>query len=313
MTELPPILILIFNRPDKTELLIKHLSAVKPRKLYIAADGPRTNREQEITDKTRKIIDDHINWDCDVQRLYRSENLGLRVAVSSAIDWFFEKEQSGVILEDDCLPDPTFFRFCTELLEKYRDEDRIMHISALNSFPTQSDPNGYYFSIYPKSWGWATWKRAWKRYDDSVEKYQIASKSNKWKAMFQTALDMTFWKLIIEKMSTKNSKMRSTSWAYFWTLSVRYHDGLCINPNVNTIQNIGFDLDATNTSESGNFSNYMRNIEVESIQFPLIHPSHIQSHKEEDHKFLKYHLINSRIRRFLIYLKLLFPFLKPLK
>lgn len=313
MTEHPPILILIFNRPDKTELLIKHLSVVKPQKLYIAADGPRTKAEHKLTEKTRKVIEDHINWDCQIQKLYRSENLGLRIAVSSAIDWFFESEQAGVILEDDCLPDPSFFQFCSELLAKYEDNKRIMHISALNSFPNQSNPNGYYFSIYPKSWGWATWKRAWVKYDDSIEKYQVATKSDKWKQMFQTSLGMTFWKLIIEKMSFKNSKMRSTSWAYFWTLSIRYHDGLCINPYVNTIKNIGFDLDATNTSESGNFSDYMRNMPVESIQFPLIHPTNFQSNKEDDDKFLKFHLINSRTRRFLIYLKMLFPFLKPLR
>ncbi|MEQ8556264.1 MAG: nucleotide-diphospho-sugar transferase [Cyclobacteriaceae bacterium] len=313
MIDIPPVLVLIFNRPDKTELLIKHLSTVKPQKLYIAADGPRSEKESQLTEKTRKVIEEHINWDCEIQKRYRSENLGLRVAVSSAIDWFFESERAGVILEDDCLPDPTFFQFCKELLEKYKDNDQIMHISALNSFPKPTDLNGYHFSIYPKSWGWATWKRAWEKYDDSIEKYQVATKSDKWSEMFQTSLGMTFWKLIIEKMSIRKSRMRSTSWAYFWTLSVRYHDGLCINPNVNTIKNIGFDLDATNTSESGDFSDYMRNIAVESIQFPLIHPSDIKSDKEEDHKFLKYHLINSRTRRFLIYLKMIFPFLKPLK
>ncbi len=313
MIEIPPVLVLIFNRPDKTELLIKHLSSVKPQKLYIAADGPRNKKEQELTEKTRKIIDNHINWDCEIQKRYHTENLGLRVAVSSAISWFFENEQSGIILEDDCLPDPTFFQFCKELLEKYKDNEQIMHISALNSFPKPTDLNGYYFSIYPKSWGWATWKRAWELYDDSIEKYQLASKNDKWKKMFHSKLGRTFWKLIIEKMSIKNSKMRSTSWAYFWTLSVRYQNGLCINPYVNTIKNIGFDLDATNTSESGSFADHMRSISVSAIQFPLNHPNNLQPDLNEDHKFLKYHLINSRNRRILIFLKMIFPFLRPLR
>ncbi len=313
MIETPPILLLIFNRPDKTELLIKHLSAVKPQKLYIAADGPRSKEEKDITDHTRKTLENSIDWKCEIYKLYRSENLGLRVAVSTAITWFFENEDAGIILEDDCLPDPSFFTFCNELLPRYANNDKIMHISALNSFPEPTNPNGYYFSIYPKVWGWATWKRAWQLYDDSLSKYTAITKVSKWDEMFKSRLGKTFWRLIIEKMSLKNSKMRSGSWAYFWTLSVRYHNGLCVNPNVNTIKNIGFDLDATNTSESGSFSNYMRNISVSNIKFPLTHPAEIAESKIEDHKFLKFHLINSPYRRLKIFLKMVFPFLKPVR
>lgn len=164
-----PVLFTIFNRPDTTQLVFEKIREFKPSKLYIAADGPRADREGEdaLCRETRGVI--NVDWDCEVQYLYRSENLGCKLGMSGAIKWFFENEPEGIVLEDDCLPGEDFFRFCDTLLEKYRDDTRVAHIAGTRM--TLNDKFGdatYYFSKYTHIWGWASWRRVWKNYDENL-------------------------------------------------------------------------------------------------------------------------------------------------
>jgi hypothetical protein len=162
-----PILFLVFNRPETTARVFEAIRNAKPSRLYIAADGPRDfiYNEYAVCAKTREIAS-RVDWDCDVETLFRAENLGCKAAVSSAISWFFSHEEEGIILEDDCLPCESFFYFTTILLEKYRHDERIAHIAGSNFQDGKKVGDGsYYFSDLYNIWGWATWKRVWKDYD----------------------------------------------------------------------------------------------------------------------------------------------------
>lgn len=159
------ILLLIFNRLDTTQLVFEAIQKVKPPRLYIASDGARIDKlsEDSLVGDVRNYVINNIDWDCEVKTLFREENLGCKLAVSGAISWFFQNEGHGIILEDDCLPDHSFFRFCEEMLLKYSDDERIGMISGDNfQFGGSQVEDSYYFSRYPHIWGWATWKRAWK-------------------------------------------------------------------------------------------------------------------------------------------------------
>ena len=162
-----PVLFLVFNRPDTTKQVFEAIRQAQPPRLYIASDGHRSDREGEW-EKVKTVRDyvvNNIDWDCEVKTLFREKNLGCRIAVSTAISWFFENEEQGIILEDDCFPDQSFFPFCEELLWKYQDDKRIMMITGTNSLGTwKSELQSYHFSIYGSIWGWATWKRAWNLY-----------------------------------------------------------------------------------------------------------------------------------------------------
>ena len=174
------VLFLIFNRPENTDKVFKKIKNVKPKKLYIAADGPRENNINDKVNclKAREVIN-KIDWNGEVKTLFRDKNLGCKLAVSSAIDWFFENEEMGIILEDDCLPDPSFFYFCQELLQKYKDDKRVMMISGFNYLLNSLEiRESYFFSNYYPIWGWATWRRAWKLYDNEMKNWDYFKENN---------------------------------------------------------------------------------------------------------------------------------------
>ena len=173
-----PVLFLIFNRPETTEIVFSVIRKAEPPRLYVAADGPRPDypNDAESCEIVRAIATD-VNWDCKVKTLFRDQNLGCKLAASKAIDWFFEQELEGIILEDDCLPDQSFFWFCQELLGKYRDDTRIMHIGGTNfQFGKERTKYSYYFSRYAHVWGWASWRRAWKFYDVEMKNWRDCRK-----------------------------------------------------------------------------------------------------------------------------------------
>jgi hypothetical protein len=176
MTNTPfatPILFLIFNRPDTTDKVFEKIREIQPRQLFISADGPRPDRkdEREKCEEARKVIQ-KIDWKCELKTNFSEKNLGCRVGVSSGIDWFFSQVSKGIILEDDCLPDASFFNFCKVLLEYYRNDERIMHIGGINvQDGRMRGTASYYFSKISHIWGWATWKRAWEKYDVNIRTY----------------------------------------------------------------------------------------------------------------------------------------------
>ncbi len=174
-----PVLFLIFNRPETTEQVFSAIKKAQPPRLYIAADGPRSEypNDAESCDISRAIAT-NVDWDCEVKTLFQDQNLGCRLAVSGAVDWFFEQETEGIILEDDCLPDQSFFLFCQELLEQYRDDTRIMQIGGTNyQFGKKRTNYSYYFSRYGHLWGWASWRRAWSFYDEKMKQWPTAKQN----------------------------------------------------------------------------------------------------------------------------------------
>lgn len=247
-----PILFLVFNRPDTTALVLDSIKLVKPRKLFIAADGPRENREGDIDlcKRVRDLVIARIDWDCEVNTLFRENNLGCGRAVSEAISWFFTQVEEGIILEDDTLPNISFFKFCRNLLERYREDETIMHISG-NNFQSgiiRSDGD-YYFSKYSHIWGWATWKRAWQKYDYLLSNWPDYKLFGLSRICNYDETQIKFWKKIFDEVY---SGLIDT-WDYQWLFSIWFNKGVCVLPNLNLVINIGFREDATHTKESTSF------------------------------------------------------------
>ena len=240
------ILFLVFNRPDVTKRVFETIRQANPPRLYIAADGPRKDKEGEVekVQAVRSYIMTNIDWDCEVKTLFRENNLGCKHAVSEAITWFFEHEEQGIILEDDCLPHPDFFLFCQELLERYKDDEQVSVITGNNFLNgVKRGDASYFFSKYNHYWGWATWRRAWKLYQGDLPFWPDWQKSTGWKKMLPDSTERRYWKRIFEIVYDN----KIDSWGYPWTASVWYQGGLTVTPNVNLVSNIGFGKDATHT------------------------------------------------------------------
>lgn len=276
-----PILFLIFNRPDTTQRVFNEIKKAKPSKLYVAADGPRENKEgeRELCIKTRNIIG-QIDWKCDVIKLFRDENVGCKIAVSSAIDWFFENEEQGIILEDDCLPHESFFPFCEEMLKFYKNDERVSMISGDNfQFGWKNTDDSYYFSKYCHIWGWATWRRAWNEYDVEISDLPEFIEQNKIANIFNDKKLQKYWLKILKNVY--NGKINT--WDYQWSYSIWKQDGLCVLPNMNLISNIGCGS-GTHVSNGGDKSD-VANMPTYEIEFPLIHPKSIERNNVADLRF----------------------------
>lgn len=247
-----PVLFLIFNRADITQLVFDRIKQIKPKQLFVAADGPRFGKigEKEECERVREIIN-RVDWNCEVKTLFREENLGCRVAVSSAINWFFENVEEGIILEDDCLADESFFEFCEEMLNKYRDDGKIMHISGNNFlFNKIKIKDDYYFSRIPHIWGWATWRRAWQKYDVEMTGWPKLKNDKILNKIFNKNRYSLGWSRIFDQVY--NHKI--DTWDFQWTYSILKNMGYCINPSVNLVSNNGFSDLATHTNKKNKFA-----------------------------------------------------------
>jgi hypothetical protein len=261
-----PVAFIIFKRQDVTERGFEVIRQVKPRKLLIIADGPRVDRpgEAEECAATRAVIE-RVDWDCEVLKNYSEINLGCAKRVSSGLDWVFDKVEEAIILEDDCVPHPTFFRFCEELLDHYRDDERIMVIAGNNfQFGHKKIENSYYFSRYNHCWGWASWRRAWQHYDFAMKLWSEVRDKGLLKDLLLDSQAVDYWTKIFQ--ATYDGQI--DSWAFRWTLACWVQSGLTILPKVNLVSNIGYGQGATNTTTSNKFDN----MPVEAMNFPLQHP-----------------------------------------
>jgi hypothetical protein len=282
-----PILFLIFNRPNASQLVFEQIRKIQPKQLFIAADGPRIYKEGEveICRETRKLVCNSIDWDCEVKTLFRDENLGCGKAVSEAINWFFNHVEEGIILEDDCLPDLSFFTFCSHLLSYYKNNEKIMMISG-DCFQRgkKRGKGDYYFSAYNHIWGWASWKRAWSKYDFKLDTINNESIECILKRYFLTPTEINYWRSIFD--SSKINKF--DTWDYQWTFSIWASNGLSILPNVNLVSNIGF---GENASHTKNENVLLSKLDTASINFPLRHPKKIEQNKKAD-KYSSYGIYN---------------------
>jgi hypothetical protein len=270
-----PILFLIFKRPETTERVFEQIRQIKPSRLYVAADAPRAGQLNEIERcrQTRAIVET-VDWECTVKTLYREKNLGCRRAVTEAISWFFEQEEYGVILEDDCLPDLTFFPFCEELLLRYKDDNRVGMIGG-NNFFNNIMPDGlsYDFSSISYIWGWATWRRVWKNYDPDFSYWVEAKKNlNKRKSLFRCLREEIYFSSFLS--DTLFGKRKNSVWDVLFWFTLRVQNQLSIYPSVNLVTNIGIEsADATHKTSSSKIKKLY--IPSSSISFPLQHPRYV--------------------------------------
>lgn len=271
-----PVAFIIFNRPDTTALVFAEIAKAKPPKLLVVADGPRTSRpgEAERCAATRAIIG-RVNWDCEVLTNYSDANMGCKNRVASGLDWVFEQVPEAIILEDDCLPHPTFFRFCEELLERYRDDERIAMISGGNfQFGRKRGDASYYFSRYNHIWGWASWGRAWQHYDRDAAIWPEFRDNGCLEVLIKDPGERKFWAKIFQSVY----EGRIDTWDYQWGLATWAHGMVSVIPSVNQISNIGFGVDATHTHGASIYAA----LPVEPLRFPLCHPKVILPHAEAD-------------------------------
>lgn len=269
-----PVLFIIYNRPDVTQRVFNKIREIKPKKLYVAADGPKNKEDKYLCDQTRDRI--AITWDCELNTLFRDQNHGCKLGVSSAIDWVFNFENRAIILEDDTLPDLSFFRFCEELLNEYENQKKVFSITGVNwQYGKKMGDASYYFSSYPGIWGWATWKNRWELFDINFEKLEENIENN-----FLSYLDSSEEEQIFHINNMKNAKLDLIdSWGFAWHYAYYRYRGLCIIPNKNLITNIGFDKRATHTKHS---KSWKANISSKEIEFPLVHPSKIERNFQAD-------------------------------
>ena len=270
-----PILFLIFNRQKETHRVFQEIKKIKPSSLFIAADGPRRdfNSDYHLCEATKNVI--QIDWECEVHKLYRTENLGCRVAVSSAIDWFFSHVKKGIIIEDDCLPSLSFFSFCENMLNKYEDSFDIMSISGANHQSGIVRGNdSYFFSKIPHIWGWATWRRAWDLYDVNMKEFPEFHNSNKIKNVFKYLPAQKEQTRILKKIYNG-----ADTWDYQWAFTLYKNTGFSISPNKNLVKNIGFGNNSTHFFEK---SSKFREMIQQETDDPIRHPLIIERNEEAD-------------------------------
>ena len=272
-----PVLFLIFNRPNVTKRVFEQIKLIKPKYFYVAADGPRSNHPDDKKNcrETRKIID-QIDWDCELKTLYRETNIGCGSAVRSAISWFFENVEAGIILEDDCLPSLSFFPYCEELLAKYKNEDVVKFIGG-NNFQNniKRGEGSYYFSRYPGSWGWATWRRGWKLFENDISDSTSLIKSGKLDQVFNTLQEKNHWM----KSLANAQKQQDNIWDFQFYYSIWKNNGICITPAQNLVINLGFFDKGTHYFLKDSTKTNVKN---EKMQFPLKHPEAIVVNREAD-------------------------------
>jgi hypothetical protein len=265
-----PVLLLIFNRPEYTREVFGAIRAVRPKYLYIAADGPRPGHEEDIgLCREARSVADQIDWDCEVHTLFRDRNLGCKMGVSSAITWFFDAVTEGIILEDDCVPDPSFFGYCSRLLERYRDDERVMMITGTNHFFNKLEiPESYFFSQWYSVWGWATWRRAWRLYDIRLTDWPKFSKQHYLDDLIPHRVARDYYRGMFQ-VSYEN---RVDSWAVPWWYTCIFQNGLVTVPKYNLISNIG---------EHGHFSDGKQYAKVTRMPTrpvetaDMVHPAYV--------------------------------------
>ena len=261
-----PVAFLIFNRPEKTQRVFEAIRKAKPRKLLVVADGSRPDKpgEAERCAETRAIID-RVDWECKVIKNYSDVNLGCGRRVSTGITWVFEQVEEAIILEDDCLPNQSFFQFCEQMLEKYREDERIMKISGTNLLGEwKSNSQSYSFSYYGGIWGWASWKRAWKYYDYEIKLWSKDEVRERIRDVLGSEEQFKAREEILWKAYHENKKYNW--WDYQWDFARWCQSGLSIVPSVNLVTNIGFGEDATYTK---NKRSSFANRPSRELKFPI--------------------------------------------
>lgn len=267
-----PVCLIIFRRPEHTSQVLAALSQVRPTRLFVVADGPRADHigDLEACAATRDLIE-KIDWPCEVMKHYAVANLGCGKRPTSGITWLFEQVEEAIILEDDCVPDPSFFHFCAEMLARYRNDLRVMHVSGCTyQLADALTTHSYFFSTTPACWGWATWRRAWKHHDVSVRNWPMLKKTGMLRKLVITKAHVTEYEMVLERAYENNGDC--SYWDYQWSVACWSNSGLAIYPKSNLVSNIGFGEGATHTKD---LSNPQSCLPVRALKFPLLHPEYV--------------------------------------
>lgn len=298
-----PILFLVFNRPSTTKQVFDAIRAARPPRLYVAADGPRVGRvgEAQLCEQVRAIAT-AVDWPCEVKTLFRETNLGCKMGVATGIDWFFEHEPEGIILEDDVLPLPSFFPYCEELLGRYRNDESVWMVSGSNLIPGQIPlKESYFFSKNTLIWGWASWRRAWQHYDVRMQAWPKLKQEGWLKSVFPgQPLLVSHWTYLFDELYAG----KRDTWDYQCAYTCWRTNSVTITPAQNLTENLGFGEAATHTSSQK--PAFLLEAIPADLSFPLIHPkSQVPNAKADLMVFDKVHGITL--------FKTMKRFLRPLK
>lgn len=273
-----PVAFIVFNRPDTTARVFAEIAKAMPPKLLVVADGPRVGRagEAERVAAARAAVVEQISWPCELLTNFSDENLGCKKRVSGGIDWIFQQVEEAIILEDDCLPDRSFFRFCEEMLDRYRNEQRVGMISGDNfQAGRQRGGDSYYFSKHMHVWGWASWRDRWQGlYDVAMRRWPGIRDDGRLSGMLPAGADAEYWRFTFERVYEGGID----TWDYQWVFTNWVEDRLCILPAENLVSNIGFGAEATHTTSE----NALANLPLRSLDFPLTHPLLLAANAEAD-------------------------------
>ena len=277
---MPPVVLIIFNRPDLVERQCERLSAMDLQQLLVIADGPRPGTDDEEKCHAARAIVDGMEWSCSVQKNYADINMGCANRIVSGLNWVFSLVDRAVILEDDCIAHPGFIRFCDELLDRYEKDMRVMQICGTNPLPDIKDPYSYRFSHHVMCWGWATWARAWARNDITMNLPDQDIDVLLDRAMQGNRTAIEHWHKVIDM--TRRGEL--DAWDYPWQLSIWRENGIALLPNQNLVMNAGFRADATHTKNS---QARLANLPVHELDFPLRHPPDTRYGFQYDIQFIE--------------------------
>jgi hypothetical protein len=284
-----PVVLMAFNRPQHTRAVFDRIAAIRPTRLFAIADGPRPDRRDDVhnCEETRAVLN-RVNWPCDLRTNFSDTNLGCAPRISSGLDWVFDQADRAIILEDDCIPDPSFFTFCAELLARFENDHRVRTISGSSFlFGKTRTPWSYRFSIFHDIWGWATWRRSWQRVDMTMG-YWPQVRDEGW--LFDMVGGDRAWAKFWARRFNRAYERQIDSWAYPYLFSCWLDGSLAVTPNSNLVSNIGVGEGATHTPHAAPYLN----CPIESLRFPLTHPPFVIRDRISDGEMFKARLLPER-------------------
>lgn len=271
-----PVALFLFNRPDRARRVLERIRGARPRQLFLVGDGPRSAQEEGQCERARAVTE-LVDWPCELVTDFADRNLGLRRRIPSGIDGVLSEVDRAILLEDDCLPHPSFFPYCEALLDRYADDERVMHVAGSQLLREQPNAGAsYHFSRYVHIWGWATWRRAWRHYEGSLEEWDALRRRRRearLRRWFSTEDERNYWRYVWDNFGA------GTNWSAQWSYACIARGALAITPNRNMISNVGFGEDATNAKED---PLGIANRPLEGVSFPLSHPGSIEADAEAD-------------------------------
>lgn len=288
-----PVLFIAFNREEPARMVMEAIRQARPPRLYFACDGPRNESERERCEKVRALVS-MVDWECELRTKFSDVNLGVMMGESTAMDWFFEHEEEGIILEDDTLPVQSFFWYCQELLERYRNDDRVWCIMG-NNLMTEWQHKGqeaYYFSAhgYGAYWGWAGWRRVWRKYDVEMKAWPEYRDDQLLAGHFLNKAEMSEAFKLFEGQYTGAIR----SWDYQMDFARILNRGVTCIPNVNLVGNIGFGADGTHTVSEHDRRN---KADQKEITFPIVHPGHMLVDHQRDLAYFEQYIQPTQYQR----------------